>query len=160
MQFLFPFFVLAAIFGTPSTEKLAANATGWQYEKTGDTALKATLSSENLPQFPYPFAGGSVVTLGIRKKDEDTYVYLEVSKGLFTRSFQSGRARVQFDTQSPVTYTLTAAANGRANIVFFNSEQKLINQIKASKTMIVRTEFAGQPTIEARYKTAGLRWNP
>lgn len=157
-MFLLPLIFLAATFWANSTEKPASLATGWQYEKTGPTASKATLSSENLPEFPYPFAGGSVVTLGIRKKDEDTYVYLEVSKGLFTRSFQSGRAQVQFDTQSPVAYTLTAAANGRANIVFFNSEQKLINQIKGSKIMIVRTKFAGQPTIEVRYKTAGLRW--
>ncbi len=157
-MFFLPLIFLAAIFGAHSTEKPASIATGWQYEKTGTTALKATLSSENQPQFPYPFAGGSVVTLGIRKKNEDTYVYLEVAKGLFTRSFQSGRAKVQFDAKSPVAYTLTAAANGRANIVFFNSEQKLINQIKRSKTMIVRTEFAGQSPIEVRYKTAGLRW--
>ncbi|MCY7357822.1 MAG: hypothetical protein LH609_10205 [Rudanella sp.] len=160
LSFIFP--VCVVLVGNQSIQTPAASPKGWQYEKTVDMSgaalYKATLASENSPQFPYPFGGGSVVMLAIRTRNGSTNAYLEVSKGLFNHGFQSGKATIRFNAKPPVTYTLTAAANGRANIVFFDTEQRLIRQIKESKTMIVQVAFAGQPLIEARYKSAGLQW--
>ncbi len=154
--------VCLAFAGNHFTQTPATSPKGWQYEKTADksgaSVYKAMLASENAPPFPYPFGGGSVVTLAIRTRNGNTNAYLEVAKGLFNHGFQSGKATIRFDAKPPVTYALTAAANGRANIVFFDAEQRLIRQIKESKTMTVQVAFAGQPLIEARYKSAGLQW--
>ncbi|MFD2570507.1 hypothetical protein ACFSUS_07670 [Spirosoma soli] len=140
-----------------------APARTWQYEKTvdraGGTVYKATLPSTNVLQFEYPYTGGSIVTLTLRRKGGDTYAYLEVSKGMFTRSFQGGNANIQFDGKRAVAYSLSAAANGRANIVFFDAEQRLIGQIRTAKAMVVQLQFAGQRPREIRFNTAGLRWD-
>ena len=132
----------------------------WRYEKTvdktGSPVYKASITSSNLLQFEFPYAGGSTATLTIRSGNADSHVLIEVSKGQFNRSFQNGAARVRFDGKSAITYSLSSAANGRANIVFFNSERRLTDQIRASKTMTVEVRFDGQPVRRIEFKTAHL----
>lgn len=140
-----------------------ARAGTWAYEKTvdqtGNIVYKASVTSSNLLQFAYPYTGGSTATLVIREKDGSPQVYIEVANGQFNRSFQNGSARIRFDAKPPVTYPLSAAANGRANIVFFDAERKLISQIKAAENMTVQVVFDGQPVRQIQFRTAGLRWN-
>lgn len=137
--------------------------TGWQYESKSDkltgTLDKATLPAANSVQFPYPYAGGSTVSLVLRHRNGQTNAYLSTSKGIFTNSFQGGRSQIRFDGGRPVTYALTAAANGSGNPIFFDADQQLIRQIRASKTMTVRVQCPGLSLDELRFNTAGLRWN-
>lgn len=143
--------------------KLVAGAGKWAYEKKidkeGKPVYKASLVASNRLEFAFPYNGGSVATLTIRKRESGTTVYIEVSKGQFNRSFQGGKARIRFDHQSPVAYELIAAENGRANIVFFDAEQKLISQLKAAKEMVIDLDFAGQGVRQIVFKTDGLKWS-
>jgi hypothetical protein len=159
-----------AAIGTPDnnsasegTNRSGGRAGAWTYEKTVDktgvTVYNASVTSSNLLQFAYPYTGGSTATLVIREKDGSAQAYIEVANGQFNRSFQNGSARIRFDGKAPVTYSLVAAANGRANIVFFDSERRLINQIKGAKNMAVQVVFDGQPTRQIEFRTADLRWN-
>jgi hypothetical protein len=145
-----------------STNRPSAQAATWRYEKTtdktGNPVYKASLLSSNVLQFPYPYTGGSTATLGIRKGAETTYVYIEVSNGQFNRSFQAGSALVRFDGQAPITYSLSAAANGRANIVFFDEARLLINRFKTAKHVTIGVKFPGQATQTIEFRTAGLQW--
>lgn len=143
------------------TESRVGNST-WQYSKRvdneGRTVYKASITSPTLLEFDFPYNGGSLATLTIRKRDTDTHVYIQVSKGQFNRSFQEGRARVRFDGHAPVTYTFSAAENGSANVIFFDSEKALIKQLKTARTMLVDVDFAGQGTRQIEFRTAGLKW--
>ncbi|GAB3642343.1 hypothetical protein [Spirosoma arcticum] len=145
------------------SNRSGARAGMWTYEKTVDktgvTVYNASVTSSNLLQFAYPYTGGSTATLVIREKDGSDQAYIEVANGQFNRSFQNGSARIRFDGKPPVTYSLVAAANGRANIVFFDGERSLINQIKGAKNMVVQVIFDGQPTRQIEFRTADLRWN-
>lgn len=150
----------------PSETKIrpSGQAGRWKYEKKvvdkdGQTVYKASIVASNVLEFEYPYTGGSIATLTIRKGSEDTHVYIEVSKGQFNRSFQEGRARVRFDGKPPVTYRLSAAANGRANIVFFDADEQLIRQMKAATNMTVEVSFYGQGIRRIEFRTAGLKWN-
>ncbi len=151
----------------PTTERSAstpsaAQIPAWRYEKTvdreGRPVHKASIVSPTRLQFDFPYAGGSTATLTIRKRENDTHVYLTVSNGQFNRSFQGGHARVRFDSRPPATFGFSAAENGSANVIFFDSEQALIGQLKASQKMIVDVEFAGQNKRQIEFRTAGLRW--
>ncbi len=146
-----------------SANKVVASAGSWTYQevvdKAGDQVFKASITSPRLIEFDFPYAGGSTVTLTIRKRVSGTNVYIEVSKGQFNRSFQGGAASIRFDSNPPVKHALLAAENGRANILFFDSEQTLINRIKAARNMTVELDFAGQGKRQIEFKTAGLRWN-
>ncbi|AKD55765.1 hypothetical protein [Spirosoma radiotolerans] len=141
----------------------ATGATTWTYEnkvdKDGKTVNKAVLTSPTVLNFDFPYTGGSTVTLTLRHKNSLTYSYLEVSKGQFNRSFQGGNASIRFDGKPPVRYSLSAAENGRANIVFFDSAQMLINQMKGARKMVVDVEFEGQGKRHIEFTTRGLRWN-
>ncbi|MBD2751422.1 hypothetical protein [Spirosoma validum] len=140
-----------------------AGSNAWHYEKKvdkeGRTVYKASIISPTLLEFDFPYNGGSTATMTIRKRETDTHVYIQVSKGQFNRSFQEGKARVRFDGGPPMTYAFLAAENGSANIVFFNSEQTLINKMKAARNMVVDVEFAGQGKRQITFKTTGLKWN-
>jgi hypothetical protein len=146
-----------------STNQVPANAGKWQYDRTTDQTnnpvYKASIIASNLLEFPFPYEGGSSATLTIRKRSSGTNVYLEVSKGQFNRSFQGGNARIRFDNKPAIPYAFSAAENGRANIIFFDSEQKLINQLKTAKETVIDVGFNGQGTREIKFRTAGLDWN-
>lgn len=135
----------------------------WRYEKTvdgsGSPVYKASLTATNRLQFAYPYMGGSTATLTIRTGNAGTNAYVEASNGQFNRSFQGGTARVRFDGKPPVTYSLSAAANGRANIVFFDAADAFIQRIRTARTVSMQVEFPGQRVQKIEFSTAGLRWN-
>ena len=134
----------------------------WRYEKSvdreGRPVYKASILSPTRLQFDFPYAGSSTATLTIRKRANDTHIYIQVSNGQFNRSFQGGKARVRFDSDPPASYGFSAAENGSANVIFFDSEQALIRQLKASQKMTVDVEFAGQSKRQIAFRTAGLKW--
>ncbi|GAB2602968.1 hypothetical protein [Spirosoma areae] len=148
---------------TISKNSPVANAGKWLYEKTTDkegrTVQKASITSPNLLQFGFPYAGGSTATLTIRKRDSGTNVYLHVSKGQFNRSFQGGNARIGFDGKPASTYAFSAAENGSANIIFFDEAQALIDRMNASRNMIIDVEFYAQGRRQIEFRTADLTWN-
>lgn len=144
------------------TDRVLAQAI-WQYEKTvdgsGGPVYKGSLTAANKLRFAYPYTGGSTATLTIRTGNTGTNIYVEVSNGQFNRSFQGGTARVRFDGKPPVTYSLSAAANGRANIVFFDEADGFVERIRTARTVSIQVEFPGQRVQKIEFSTAGLRWN-
>lgn len=139
-----------------------ARVDGWTYEKkidkAGSPVYKASVMSSNVLRFGFPYTGGSTAALSIRSGNGGTYIYIEVQRGQFNRSFQAGNARIRFDDKPPITCPLTAAANGRANIIFFDAGQRLVDQIRVARTMSVQVKFAGQPVRQIEFRTAGLQW--
>ncbi len=154
---------VAATFAPPDSvgnqHPPAARSPRWQYIKTVDGSGKpvyaATLTSASVLRFPYPYVGESTATLTIRQ-GKSPQVSLEASNGQFNRSFQGGSARIRFNNSAAVTYVLLAAANGRANIVFFDPAHPLIDRLKQTETVSISVRFAGQPDRTIAFKTAGL----
>jgi len=144
-------------FTQPAVAATTPDAGHWIYEETR-TGYKAFTVSPTVLNFPFPYEGGATATLTLRRRSGETHVYIDVSKGQFNRSFQGGTARVRFDNRPAVSYPLVAAANGRANILFFAREQSLIDQLRKARTMVVTVEFAGQDTRDIRFSTADLQW--
>ena len=141
----------------------SASTEKWMYSKTvdraGSTVHKAIITSPNVLTFTFPYAGGSTATLTIREKNNDTNVYLDVSKGQFNRSFQGGAARIRFDNTPSAIYSFSAAENGRANIVFFDSPEALIDRMKKARKMVVNVNFYAQGSRQIEFNVANLVWN-
>ncbi len=141
----------------------ARKTTNWQYQQTGNqlggTIFQATLNSTNLIELPYPYAGGSTVTLGLRSKNGSTTVYLSVSKGMLAPSYQGGKAQIRFNEGNPVSYSLSAAANGTGNLLFIDDAPRFIRQLKTSRTMTVQLKIIGQNLDKIQFNTARLRWD-
>ena len=152
-----------AVSGKPATKRVASPlATTWVYEnksdKIGGTVSRASITSPDSLKFGFPYADGSTATLSIRKRDDNTTLFLRVSNGQFNRSFQGGNARIRFDSEPAATYSFSAAANGSANVIFFDAVQKLIKKIKASRKMVIDVEFYAQGNRQIEFRTAGLKW--
>ncbi|MCX6216082.1 hypothetical protein [Spirosoma sp.] len=136
----------------------------WTYEKkvvdkSGSTVYKASITSPTPLTFSFPYAGGSVATLTIRHKEDDNFLYLEISRGQFNRTFQGGNARIAFDNQPARNYPFSAAENGRANIIFFDDAAKLISLMKKAQRMTINVEFYAQGRRTIDFSTATLAWN-
>ena len=140
------------------TQRPSTTGSDWHYQQNG-TLYKATLNSANQLQMPYPYAGGSTVTLTIRNRDSATTVFLSISKGLLAPSFQGGTALIRVNGGKSVVYALSAAANGRGNILFVDDSPRLIRQLRTATTMTVQLKVIGQKLHEVRFNTAGLNWN-
>ena len=140
-----------------NAQQPSAPGSGWQYQQ-GGTLYKATLNSTNQIELPYPYGGGSTVTLAVRNRDGATTAFLSVSKGLLAPSYQGGTALIRFNGSRPVTYTLSAAANGRGNLLFVDDSPQLIRQLRTANTMTVQLNVTGQKLNEIRFNIAGLRW--
>ena len=137
------------------TQRPSAPGSGWQYQQNG-TLQKATLNSINQLELPYPYGGGSTVTLTIRNRDGAITVFFSVSKGLLASSFQGGTALIRINGGRLVTYALSAAANGRGNLLFVDDSPQLIKQLRIATVMIVQLKVAGQKTHKIRFNAAGL----
>lgn len=146
---------------TPA-KQAARQATTWTYNRavdaTGSVVYKATVSSPTVLDLGYPYGRGAVATLTLRSKNGSTIAYVEFAKGAINRSFQNGTAHVRFDGQPVRQYPLTAAANGRANIVFIDPDRAFTQSIKRANRTTIALLFAGQPNRELVFPTAGLRW--
>lgn len=150
----------------PPTAKpnAVADAGKWIYEKRvdneGRAVHKASTRSPTQLKTAFPYTGNSTATLTIRKRvGSDTHVYIQVSNGQFNRSFVGGQARIRFDGGASKLYSFSAAENGTANIIFFDTTQPLIQKLKTTRTMLVNVEFAGLGYQQIEFKTAGLSWN-
>lgn len=135
--------------------------TSWTYQRTAEATgvvHKATVRSPTVLDLGYPYGRGAVATLTLRHKNGSTSVYVEVAKGQLNRSYQDGTARIRFDQQRARSYALTAAANGRANIVFVNADRSFVASLKRSAHVTVELLFTGQPNRQIAFPTAGLRW--
>lgn len=139
-----------------------AQQAGWQYQQTVEsptgTTYKATLDAINQLQLPYPYAGGSTVTLTMRSRGGDTHAYLSISKGMFAPSFTGGTAQIRFDNAPAVTYTLSAAANGRGNLLFIDDTARLLRQLRTTRTMVVQLNVPGQKLATLQFSATPLRW--
>ncbi|AQG79076.1 hypothetical protein [Spirosoma montaniterrae] len=155
MSFLLSIYLF---FSTLSAQQQPA----WTYKRTveaGAVVYRATVLSPTRLDFGYPYGGGAIPRLTLRSRsDGTTHVYVEVSKGQFNRSFQNGTARIRFDQQPERKYSVSAAANGRANIVFLDTDRAFIDQLKRAKKLTVRLAFVEQKGWQMDFPVAGLVW--
>jgi hypothetical protein len=162
LLYLLPFFFAPKNVDPMVMQKPAPPVVGWQYPQSagpsGGTTKKATLDATDLIELPYPYGGGSVVTLTLRNQGGTTNAYLSVVKGLLAPSYQGGKALIRFGSAKPVTFTMTAAANGRGNLLFFDDTQRLIRQLRTAKAMAIQLNVPGQKLNEIHFNAAGLTW--
>ncbi|SFF40631.1 HIRAN domain-containing protein, partial [Spirosoma endophyticum] len=91
-------------------------ASKWDYydgeDKMGSKVHTAAIAASDLLNFKFPYNGSSVATLIVRKNKGATDIQLRVSKGQFViNAVDGGTARVKFDGGSPVTFSLSGAAD-------------------------------------------------
>lgn len=144
-------------------EKQVQTPNNWKYDvvedkMTGEKTNFASLKSSNELNFDFPYDGGSIFDLTLRKSKEGVDAMIIVDKGQFLTGISSKKGRVKFDDKEPVYYSYVGASDASADVIFIKNSQKFINEIKASKKMMFEAEFyqSGNQIIE--FDVEGLVW--
>jgi hypothetical protein len=119
------------------------------------TAQKFVRSvSDNSVDFDFPYNGGSQMTIVLRSKKvmlkegqkpdnlKPTEAVLVMSKGQFLcNSFNDCHISVKFDDGKIQQYSMTEAADGSADVIFFENSASFIKNVSSHKKLIIEAEF-------------------
>ncbi len=149
---------------TSTAEKPSETISAWSYSEDEDkmTSKKinyASVTAKDELEFDFPYNGGAVATFTIRKKNNRTDIYLQVSKGQFNNTFDGGQIRIRFDENSPKKYSFSGASDASSDIIFINSTKDVISKIKVSKKMLVEAEFFNEGNRQMEFDITGLKWD-
>lgn len=147
---------------TTDVPKPAEPVSNWSYnefeDKMGAKLKTATVTASELLQFEFPYNGGSEATITLRKKGGTTDIALRVSKGQFNTSIDGGTARIRFDSGQPKTYSWVGPSDNSHDVIFFNSEKSIINNLKKAKKIVVEVEFYSAGNRQIEFNVDGLKW--
>lgn len=134
----------------------------WEYEssenKMGEKVHFARVKATELVYFDFPYSGGSIGTVTIRKRRGDLDIIFSISKGQIDTDIDETYIRVKFDNDKPVTYSMSESADGSTDILFFNNETSLLKKIKKSKKMVVEIPFYQNGVKQFEFKVKNLNW--
>lgn len=136
----------------------------WIYDEredkmTSQTIYTATTFSSDLLHFDYPYDGGSTASLIIRYKDGLTEVMLQVDKGQFIPTLNSGKVRVRFGNDKPTNYSISAPTDYSNNIIFIGNRTEFIHKLIINDTVIIEAEFYKEGRRPIEFNIKNIRWN-
>lgn len=149
---------------TSQSETLKETPSSWSFSEDVDkmTSKKvsyASVTAKEELQFEFPYNGGSVATLTVRKKDGANNIYLQITKGQFNSTYDGGNIRIKFDQNPPKRYSFSPASDASTDIIFINSTKDIISKLKSTKTLIIEAEFYNEGNRQIEFDVAGFTWD-
>ena len=140
---------LLAVSATQETTEKTEQEKTWDYQtqvdEMNDSKSKfASLVSDNIISFDFPYEGGSDLSITIRyTKKWGTDVYITISKGQFICNEYNGTnsVRVRFDNGKAMKFSTTEPSDGSSNMVFLSNPKKFINLAKKAKRILIEAPF-------------------
>lgn len=140
---------LLAVSATQETTEKTEQEKTWDYQtqvdEMNDSKSKfASLVSDNMVSFDFPYQGGSDLSITIRyTKKWGTDVYITISKGQFICNEYNGTnsVRVRFDDGKAMKFSTTEPSDGSSNMVFLSNPKKFINLAKKAKRILIEAPF-------------------
>ena len=129
-------------------------------DKMGDETKFASVMSDDILNFQFPYDGGVTSTLTVRKKRGQTDIYFRVSEGqiMAANSYDGGTIRVKFDDEKPMTLGVSGASDHSSDIIFLDSTTKILNKLKTAKKVVLEVEFFNEGKHQIEFKVDGLEW--
>lgn len=121
----------------------------WDYstetdEMNDSKSRFASLVSDNVIEFDFPYNGGSTMRLTVRyMKKYGTDVILRISSGQFLCSEYNGTnfVRVRFDDGTAMKYRTLEPADGSSDQLFLTNAKKFISLAKKAKVIKIEAPF-------------------
>jgi hypothetical protein len=117
----------------------------WEYSKErnemGDSIKIAMLNSTNIVHFDFPYNGGSIGRLIVRRRNRSLDLMFSVIKGQIDFDLDGIMLRVRFDDEPARKYRASQSESGSSDILFFNNENDLLARIRRSSKMAVEVPF-------------------
>jgi hypothetical protein len=152
--------------GTSSPNIIAnSDAPAWTYsenkdEMRGSTEKFAEIVSTNVLHFRFPYSGGSVGHVAIRKSPQfGIDVMLGITNGQFICSeYRADHVNIKFDDGPIKKYSCTTPSDGDPKTLFLRPTGALIKSFKNSRSAIIEAPFYQEGMQQLHFNTRGLRW--
>lgn len=139
-----------------------AETTTWTYndteDKMGDKTHFAKIVSNDVLNFAFPYQGGSVATLILRKEGKKMDIMFSVRPSQFVTRYDGSTIRLRFDEEKPRNYSVSEAADGSNDILFINNTTDVIKKLKAAKKLVIEAEFYQEGLRQVEFNVEGLKW--
>lgn len=135
---------------TPAPEKVAVepDTPKWSYTNnpdavSGKDSIEASLESINKHEMEFPYQGGTYGNIIIRKHPRyGKDVLFVINKGqLLCTSYDGCEVSIRFDDKKPFKVHANEPEDSSSTALFLTGYDKLLREMKTSKTMIVEATF-------------------
>lgn len=141
--------VIDSVEGEQNLEKEANDSGSWKYstkvDEMNDSKSKfASIVSDNVEFFDFPYGGGSSLTLAVRwTKKWGTDVYIAISSGQFLCSDYNATnfVRVRFGEEKPIKFYTVEPSDNSSDVLFFENAKKFITHAKKAKKIRIEAPF-------------------
>lgn len=144
--------------------------TSYKNDEMRGTAQKfVQTESDNAVDFDFPYNGGSKMAIVLRsvktelksgQKPESlplTEAVIIISKGQFScSSYNDCHVSVKFDDGKIQKYSMTEAADGSADVIFFDNSASFIKKVKNHKRLILEADFFQAGSKQFKFDLTGL----
>lgn len=120
---------------------------GWIFNNSEDemrntTDVWASLESDNMVNFDFPYDGGSTLTITVRYMRKSD-VLLKISSGQFIGNDITGDnyVTVKFNNGSPKRYYFNEPSDGSTDCIFINKKSNFISNLRKAKVIMIEAPF-------------------
>lgn len=142
-----------------------AQASGWSYDTERDqvrgrNVYYASVDSQNQVEFDFPYAGGSTLTMTVRKHPQyGDDVIFHISKGQFVCGVEGCSGTINYGS-GPQRLSLTEPGDYDSQSLFASSGAAVIGHLKAADKVVVELPFYQEGNQQFTFNTKGLKWPP
>ena len=140
------------------------HSTDWNYDSSVDEMTSkrnyfASIDAKELLQFGFPYNGGSVATLTVRKMSGRSAVILQVSSGQFMTGVDGEVVKARFDDGPPVEFEASSSNDDDPKVLFVDDAVTFIAKVKKAKVTRIQATFFNEGAPVMEFETAGLAWH-
>jgi hypothetical protein len=150
--------VLAVSFSLP-----AVALAGWKYDQKADAMRGANTSyasviSDNMQSFSFPYEGGSRIQLIFRLNGPNDFDgYLQVDKGQFSCP-PYGYVSVKVDSGNVEELDCSYPDDGDTSVIFLKHVGQLMAKLQNARTLIIEAEFYREGRRQFNFNVSGFQW--
>lgn len=137
----------------------------WTYRTTNDQMREiktkfAELNSSNRAQLGFPYQGGSVLQLIIRKRSNEQISDVEfwINSGQIPCRAECNIV-TKFDDDEVKEWAATGSESGRNNLLFVDDATDFIERLKNAKKLIVEVQIYDYGRFQYSYNPKNLKWD-
>lgn len=148
-----------------ATQPQAPQPKTWDYSTETDKVSNkqgksASITSNNTFQLDFPYQGGTVGFLVVRKHPRfGKDIIFFVNKGqILCRSYDGCQVSVKFDDKPAYKVNASEPADHSSDTLFLQGYDRLVKDMKTSKKALVEVTFYQQGNKGFEFNTEGLKW--
>ncbi|WP_417878592.1 hypothetical protein [Vibrio sp.] len=144
--------------------------TSFKNDEMRGTAQKfVQTESDNAVDFDFPYNGGSKMAIILRSVKTElkqgqkpealplTEAVIIVSKGQFScNSYNDCHVSVKFDDGKIQKYSMSGAADGSSDVIFFDNSASFIKNVKTHKRLILEADFFQAGAKQFKFDLTGV----